>query len=111
MMKYKKITVNNAIYINIFYDGTVSYLTVSTGDVLDIINNDTDFSGLKNVFEEKFETKVQEGYVLKYLKFKICQSPLGLSINQTDHIMKIVNEWLPMVKHRNVSSPFMIEST
>ena len=39
--------------------------------------------------------KVQEGSVLKYLNFRIFQSPLGFSVDQTDHIMELANEWFP----------------
>ena len=52
--------------------------------------------------------KVQEVSVLKYLNFQICQSPLGLSIDQTDHIMEIVNEWFPNGNFRKLDTPFRI---
>ena len=50
--------------------------------------------------------KVQEGSVLKYSNFRICKSPLGFSIDQTDHIMELVNEWFPTGNFRNVDTPF-----
>ena len=40
-IEYKKITIDNYLYIKVFTDGTVSYLTVSTDDVLNTTNNDT----------------------------------------------------------------------
>ena len=40
MTKYKKITIDNAIYIKVLSDGTFFYLTVSTDDVLNTINNE-----------------------------------------------------------------------
>ena len=93
IFKYKKITIDHDIYIKVFTDGTVSYLTVSTDDVLSTTNNETAFTDLTRVFKEHFEMKVQEGLILKYLNFRIRQSPLGFSIDQTDHIKEIVNEW------------------
>ena len=51
MRKYKKITIYHAIYIKVFSDGTVSYLTVSTDDVLNTTNNETAFTELKRAFE------------------------------------------------------------
>ena len=39
--KYKKITIYHAIYIKIFYDGNVSYLTVSNDDDINTNNNET----------------------------------------------------------------------
>ena len=38
-IKYKKITIDHAIYIKIFSDVTVSYPTVSTNDVIDTTDN------------------------------------------------------------------------
>ena len=55
--------------------------------------------------------KVQEGYVIKYLNFRICQSPIGFSVNQTDHVMEILNEWLPTGKFIKVDTPFRTYST
>ena len=46
ILKYKKITMDHAIYIKVFYDGTVSYLTVSTNDVIKTTNNETSFHEL-----------------------------------------------------------------
>ena len=44
IIKYNKTTINHAIYIKIFSDGTVSYLTVYTDDFLNTTNNETEFS-------------------------------------------------------------------
>ena len=40
ILKYKKITIDNNIYIKVSTDGTVSYLTVSTADVINTNNNE-----------------------------------------------------------------------
>ena len=69
----------------------MSYLTVSTDDVLNTTNNDNTFTELTRVFKEHFDIKVQEGSVLKYLNFWVFQSPLGFSIDHIDHIMELVN--------------------
>ena len=45
IIEYKKSTTYHAIYIKVFDDGTVSYLTVSTDDVINTTNN-------KNAFPE-----------------------------------------------------------
>ena len=96
ILEYKNSTIDHAIYIKVFDDGTVSYLTVSTDDVLNTTNNENAFPELTRVSKEHFEMKVQEVSVLKYLNFRIFQSPLGFSIYQTYHIMELVNEWFPL---------------
>ena len=40
MMKYEKITIDHAIYIQVFSGVTVSYPTVSTDDVINTTNNE-----------------------------------------------------------------------
>ena len=43
ILQYKKSTIDHAIYIKVFDDGTVSYLTASTDDVLNTTNNENAF--------------------------------------------------------------------
>ena len=95
ILKYKKSTIDHDIYIKGFSGVIASYLTVYTDDALSTPNNETEFPKITIVFEENFGMKVQEGYVLKYLNFLIFQSSLGFSVDQTDHIMELVNELFP----------------
>ena len=89
----------------------MSYLTVSTNDVLNTTNNKTTFTEPPIFFKERFDIKVQEGSVLKYLNFRIFQSPLGFSVDQTDHIMELVNEWFQTGKFRKADTYFRTDST
>ena len=54
--------------------------------------------------------KVQEGSVLKYLNLLIFQSPIGFSVDQTDHIMELVNGWFPTGKFIKVDTTFRTDS-
>ena len=58
MIKYKEIKIDHDIYIKLFTDGTVYYLTISTDDVLNNTNNGNGFPELTRVFEEHFEMKL-----------------------------------------------------
>ena len=51
IIKYKKITIDHAIYIKVFSDGTVSYLTASTDDFLNTTNNENVFHELTRLFK------------------------------------------------------------
>ena len=64
-----------------------SYIAVSTDHDLNNTNKETSFTEMRRVFEGYFEIKVQEVSVLKYLNFRVCQSSLGLSVDQTYPIM------------------------
>ena len=111
ILKYKKSTIDRSIYIKVFSDVIVSYLTVSTSDVINTTTNETLFTEIRMVFEEVFEIKVQELSVLKCLNFRIYQSPIGFSADQTDHIMELVNECFLNGKCTKVDTPFMKDST
>ena len=50
ILNNKKSTIDHAIYIKTFTDGTVSYLTVSTDDVLNTTNNEHAFPELTIFF-------------------------------------------------------------
>ena len=78
----------------------------SIDDFLNTTNNETEFPEITRVFKENFEMKLQEGSVLKYLNFRIFQSPVSFSVYQTDNIMELVNEWFPTGKFRKVDTPF-----
>ena len=45
ILKYKKITIDHAIYIKVFSDGTVSFLTVSTDDVINTTTKEISLGG------------------------------------------------------------------
>ena len=49
---------------------------------------------------------VQEGYVLKYPNSRFFHYPLGLSVDQTDHTMELVNECFPTGKFIKIDTPF-----
>ena len=56
--KYKKIIIDNAIYIKVFSNRTTFYLIFSTDNVLNTNNNYTSFTELKKVFEVEFKIKL-----------------------------------------------------
>ena len=53
-IKYKKITIYNAIYNKVLYYGTVSYITFSTNDFFNANNNDTAFTEITRVLKNTF---------------------------------------------------------
>ena len=110
ILKYQNMLIYHTIYIKVLSDVTVSYLIVSTDDVINTTNNETAFPEIRKI-EECFEIKVQEGSVLGYIYFRIYQSYIGFSIDQNDHIMELVREWLQTRKFRSVDTHFLKEST
>ena len=87
------------------------YITAYTDDVLNTTNNETAFTELRRVFEEVFNIKFQEGYVIQYLLFWVCKSPLGFIIDKTDNLMELANKNFPTEKFRKFDTPFRTDST
>ena len=54
ILKYKTITIDHSVYINVFPGGTLSYITCSNNDFIYSSNNETAFPELRRVFEEAF---------------------------------------------------------
>ena len=52
IIKYKEIIIYHSIYIKVFSYVTLPYLAVSTNDVINTNNNETEFPKLRRVFEE-----------------------------------------------------------
>ena len=107
IIKYKKSKIDHDIFIKAFTDGRVSYLTVSIEDVLNNTNNETAFTELTSAFQEQFEMKVQEVSVIKYLNFRIFQSPLGFSVDNTDKIMELGISYTYSIFYTNRSTLFL----
>ena len=82
ILKNKKSTIDNNIYIKVFSDVNVSYLKVSTDDDL----NTTKMKWTKHFSEEASEIKVQEGSVLRYINFQFCQYHIWFSLYQNDEV-------------------------
>ena len=64
ILKYKNITIDHAINIKVFTDGTVSYLTVSTDDVLNDTNNYTAFTELTRFLKNTLKLKYKKDQFL-----------------------------------------------
>ena len=51
IIKYNKSTIDHAIYIKVFTNGTVPYLTVSTDNILNTTNDETECPELTKTFK------------------------------------------------------------
>ena len=110
ILKYKKITIYHDIYIKVLSGVTFYYPKFSTTDDLNNTNNETEIPEPTRVFEEHSEMRFQEGSDIKYLNLRIFQSPIGFSVNHTDHIMELINKWFPAETFIRVHATFSTDS-
>jgi hypothetical protein len=91
------------------------FLALATDDFLVLANDREHFLALKSGLEKLFKMTLQEGSVLRFLNLRIIQSPHGISIDQTDHVVDSIIE--PYFKLRDVSklvriiSPFPMDTS
>ena len=71
ILKYKIIVIVHDIYIKVFSDRTVSYITVSTDNVLNTTNNETEFPELIIFFEEDYSRETQDRKSVVFHDYKV----------------------------------------
>ena len=75
---------------------SILILAVQTDDILLATNSKDLKEEVLNTLLSAFKVTTQEGTILKYLNFRIIQSDSGVSIDQTDHILDLVNSYIPV---------------
>jgi hypothetical protein len=84
------------------------FLALATDDFLVLTDDRELFLALKSGLEKLFKLTLQEGSVLSFLNLRIIQSPDGISIDQTDHVVDSIIE--PYFKLRDISKLVRITS-
>jgi hypothetical protein len=91
------------------------FLALATDDCMVICDDRLKLLDLKAKMESMFEVTLQKGAILRFLNLRIIQSPAGISIYQTDHIVETIVT--PNFKNQNAStlvsitSPFPTDSS
>jgi hypothetical protein len=65
-------------------------VAIATDDCLCVCDDREKFLQFKRCLEELFELTLQEGKSFRFLNLRIIQSPQGINIDQTDHIVDII---------------------
>jgi hypothetical protein len=84
------------------------FLALATDDCLVLCDDQSQFLYLKAKMEAIFEVTLKEGAILRFLNLRIIQSPVGISIDQTDHIVETIVTLYSRTKihlHRSLSPP------
>jgi hypothetical protein len=84
------------------------FLALATDDFLVLTDYRELFLALKSGLKKLFKLTLQEGPVLRFLNLRIIQSPDGISIDQTDHVVESIIE--TYFKLRDVSKLVRITS-
>jgi hypothetical protein len=90
-----------------------SLLVLETYDILMASENDIPFIHLKEELGKMFDLTTATGSTLKFLNLRLIQTPCGISLDQTSHIMsQIIQPYFKDVPHTSIPNrqfPFPIE--
>ena len=71
-------------------NNVTAYINLSTDDIIDMSKSEWPIDKLQNRFGDLFSFKIKRGIELQFLNSRIIQSEYGISIDQTDHIIKSI---------------------
>ena len=86
-------SVDNGFYILIHKKTQILFLNLATDDLLVATNSASLKQKLFNKLTEAFKVTIQEGTLLHFLNYRIIQSPAGVSLDQTTHILEKVDKY------------------
>ena len=91
---FKQNATDNAVFICI-RGVNIILLFCSTDDFLVMVKDKADFIRVKDRISQSYDLTTQEGMILNYLNLQIIQSAAGISIDQTKHILEMVEPHFP----------------
>ena len=93
-MGMKRNVTDNAVWVSI--RGTdIAILISETDDFMLLVSNKQLYLDIKVRIEKSYDITMQEGLILKYLNLQIIQSDAGISIDQTQHIIRMLKPHYP----------------
>ena len=87
-------SVDNGIFIFLYKESFV-ILAISTDDILLYTKYEEIFIKIQAKLNSAFGTTSQKGSVIHYLNYKFVQSQYGISVDQTEFILDMVNKYIP----------------
>lgn len=98
-------SVDKGIFVFI-YKASMVLLAISTDDILLFTQYPEVYEQIQNKLQQAFGTTTQTGTVLSYLNYRIIQSTHAISVDQTDFIQSIVNQYIPATtKSTKIDTP------
>jgi hypothetical protein len=107
-------TADHGIFIWTWINET-SYVALETNDILMASPTRTPFLHLKGELEKLFDLQSNEGTILRFLNLRLIQSPLGISMDQTQHIRsKVLHNYFARIPPESIPKtlyPFPLEAS
>jgi hypothetical protein len=91
------------------------FLALATNDCLVVCDTHQNFLDLMSKMEALFEVTLQEGEILRFMNLRIIQSPVGIIIDHTDHIVEnVLDPYFQdrdTAKRRSITGPFPTDTS
>ena len=93
-MGLKKNATDNAVWVSTKGNDTIILIS-ETDDFMLLVSRKQLYLDIKARIEKSYDITMQEGPVIKYLNLQIIQSDAGISLDQTQHILKMLEPHYP----------------
>jgi len=93
-MGMKKNATDNAVWVSTRGHDTIILIS-ETDDFMLLVSKKELYLNIKARIEKSYDITMQEGPVIKYLNLQIIQSDAGISFDQTQHILKMLEPHYP----------------
>ena len=104
-MYIRHTSVDKGIFVFI-YKSSLVLLAISMDNILLFTQYSDIYDSIQDQLQQAFGITTQTGLVLSYLDYKIVQLTHAISVNQTDFILSIVNQYIPSTeKTTKVDTP------
>lgn len=98
-------SINSGVFV-IVENKDIMFLAIETDDILVCTNSSSLEKKIMTQIQSAFKVTVQEGDEISFLNYRIIQSVHGISVDQTQHIIDMVNDFLPPdVKVKATNTP------
>ena len=93
-MGMKKNATDNAVWVSLRGKDIIILLS-ETDDFMLLVSHKQLYEEIRKRIEKSYDITIQDGAILKYLNLQIIQSDAGISIDQTQHILKMLEPHYP----------------
>ena len=107
--EYKRNSTDMGFYVKYINGEIVAMMSLTVDDCLFTVRSHKDETHFHSFMSDAYEvTSPGNQPVLKFLSTRIVISPLGISLNQTQHIQqKILHTWFPVnTSAKSITTPF-----
>ena len=85
-------SIDNGFFVGLYQQKSIVLLCLSTDDYILGCQDKTIHAYVNNAIKKAFNITSQTGHIIHYLNYQIIQTPGGISVDQTEHIINMLQQ-------------------